>query len=342
MSHKHESTRSSGINILHHLISNLLAEEVFDNQWKFILDAVFNQAAHEKAYHLKIQQHECAGTIIQKLKEHHLNQFYADYIKKFDTISPLSKRIAANISMCLVSCKTDFFISKIDEIFPLLMLAMVSKPIAPSTDGKFVLLDSKPLRKKLKVTDMGLDLQVFESLSAFVHIYGKLPNLFSDSKNYEYVKQLTTTCSGLLLHDMIKLRLKASDFIELVFKNTNQEKLSKALQNNDNNTLVPFYSVQDDLQQLVMNICERLPQCNELEEDFIEQQIRILLLIASVLSLIDSSESNNSDKSVDLNWLCRQVRKLINISSAEQTINNLLVSLITIYDNNTRILLFFF
>lgn len=310
-------------------------QEVFNKNWETIADQLFSAFVAVKSESVQIHIRDATEALINKLNKDQLQKLFDKTQENFESVFPYQKRFAVKFCATLAKLKKDLFLSKLDLILPNLVLCLIPRAITLKTTGKFVrnegvdISDSedeeakrKPKKKKRKISDFSLELQLLDTMNAIEIIYEAIPSLLTS--NADTTEQFTSAAVYLVEHENQQIVSKAIDLVEKFLQMTGDDKLKAAMMDNSA-ALEIMSSPRADVQQLVVNLCNKLAQCNELDEVLIE---KVLGLIGKLIPIVAEIPDNfEAEQDFNVPWICREIRKIFNESSAEETQNLTMVSL---------------
>jgi len=215
---------------------------------------------------------------------------------------------------------------KLDIILPNVLLCLIPRPITAQTIGKFVRLDNGEIsdsddenpnsrKKRRKISDNAFNQQVLDALEAVDVILDHVPELYKSHK--EFVEQAIAAAFHLIDHEWMKMSLKAVEITEKVVQTMEEEKLRKALKSNAN--LGILSSPREDIQQIVVNLCNKLSTMNEFEAEFGGNFLNVMLKLMPAIAEIPEDFEN--EDTFDVSWVCREIRKILNNTIDEDSPN---------------------
>lgn len=159
----------------------------------------------------------------------------------------------------------------------------------------------------LKSSEKIKDHQLFHLLQLLLKIFSHCPTIL----NYiDDVEEISKSVQLLLSYPHDWVRLSAAQFLGFVLSSVDICKLQNLLLNNTCSKGYLLTNPIGDITSLSLDLCSQL-QSNDIKNELAEQVVKNLVFIARAL------ENVNDTKSVNLLWLARRMRKIVNFEIVE-------------------------
>lgn len=291
---------------------------------------------------------KCITTLLQRLEKPDRDPLFDMLILWFKDRKVQHKMLAAQMCGLLINVEKVNFESRIPKLIP-----EVLKQFARNNEdepGKFVRAQIEEEEGYIK--ERNKDHHLYQVLQMLQKLCAQVPNVLKQTND---VENLAVRAQGLLSHDHDWVRLGAAQFLGYVLAAIDIPKLSKLLLNNKEDEGYLYTNPNDSIKSLTLDLSAQLvPGCTK--TDLAEQVIKNLIVIARVLQNVpinkkqtqeDDQELENEDdadvtKRVNLLWLVKRVRRIINMEVVENTTSTALrtelfkfiAALLTVIDIN--------
>ncbi|XP_060519305.1 small subunit processome component 20 homolog [Cylas formicarius] len=209
------------------------------------------------------------------------------------------RRLAAQLCGIFVTVEKDSFSARLPSLTPLLMKQFG----LTDTPGKFVKLkqDKDISEEEQRVKDH----HHFQVLQLILKICAICPTFL---KGKETVEKLAYHAQTLLAYPHDWVRLASAQFLGYVLSVLDVDQLGSLLLNNSSEECgYLFGDPENCIKSLTLDLCDQL-RAKDVRSDLAEQVIKNLLTIAKVLAKVPI----NSDKKINLLWLSKLIRKVVN------------------------------
>lgn len=179
--------------------------------------------------------------------------------------------------------------------------------------GRFVLLkqeneEEDDAKHRIK------DHHIFQVLQMLLKICAQCPSFL---KCTEDIQQLSEYIQTLLGYPHEWVRLGAAQFLGFVLSSLDVDMLANLLITNQTDNVGYLYSDPfNGIKSLTLDLCAQL-QPGSIKSELAEQVIKNLVFIARVLQKVPSSNDNETTKKIDLLWLTKRLRKIVNMEVVE-------------------------
>lgn len=219
------------------------------------------------------------------------------------------RQLAAQLCGIFVTVEKSSFESRLGTVSPLIM-KQFGLDDAP---GRFVRLKKESEHKETDEHQRIKDHHLFQVLQLVLKICANCPAFLKDN---ETVENLAVHVQTLLSYPHEWVRLAAAQFLGYVLTALDVAHLSSLIfsgQSNDHGYLStdPVNSIKS----LALDLCDQL-QPTGIKSDMAEQVIKNLIFVARVLQNVPI-ESNYKESNINLLWLTKRMRKIVNTEVVE-------------------------
>lgn len=252
---------------------------------------------------------DCLVSMLGRLEEKERNDMFDIIVSWLRDKNISHRRLAAQLCGFLVQVEKASFKSRLKVLNPLLLKQFG----LDNNQGRFVKLHREKEEKDTEEHQRVKDHHLFQVYQLLLKISAQCPSFL---KEKELITDLAIHTQTLLGYPHDWVRLGAVQFLGFVFSNVDVERLGELLIANETDESGgylfsdPRYSVKS----LTLDLCDQLQPGDNTNADLAEQVIKNLVFIARVLQHVPFNEK---EKSVNLLWLAKRMRKIVNTEIVE-------------------------
>ncbi|KAK9881414.1 hypothetical protein WA026_016304 [Henosepilachna vigintioctopunctata] len=300
--------RESAIEMIQTLINSFPLKNLCSHS-KIILITLGARLVNEEAPELRKSVAACLTAMLNRLSKSDSQPLFEMVILWFKDRNICHRRMAAQLCGIFVNVEKTSFDTRLPIVIPEIMRQFSLNDYA----GKFVKInkyEENYSEEKIRIKDH----HYFQVLQLLLKICTHCPTFLKQKDN---VNNLASHCQSLLNYPHDWVRLSACQFLGFVLSSTDIDHLSNLLLNNEKDDS-GYLSTDpaNSLKSLVLDLCDQL-QPENLKSVLAEQVIKNLVFIARVLQKIPI-KTDDSTK-INLYWLCKKLRKVINTEIVENS-----------------------
>ncbi|GJQ79470.1 hypothetical protein Trydic_g16323 [Trypoxylus dichotomus] len=226
----------------------------------------------------------------------------------------LHRQLAAQLCGILVTVEKAAFEKRLSSLIPLIK-SQFDLSSNNNQPGKFVRLRKEDDMNSEKLDKMK-DHHLFQILQLLLKISAQCPAFL---KQINDIEEITKFTQQLLAHPHDWVRLTAAQFLGFVLSSIDIIQLEELLLKNRSCSGYLHSDPFNDIKFLTLNLCDQL-QPNCVKSNLAEQVVKNLVFIARVLQNIPT----NDNKKINLLWLTRRMRKIVNSEIVENPTSTIL------------------
>lgn len=237
------------------------------------------------------QVSDCLTSLLSRLDKKHREPLFDIVLLWFKDKKISHRRLAAQLFGIFVSVEMNLFESRLPKVLPLIL-------------KQFTLKEEEENDEIERIKDHHL----FQVLQMLLKICNNCPNFFKMKE----IENLSEHIQGLLGYPHDWVRLSSAQFLGFVLAQIDIEELASLLANNKSGG--SGYLKKEPIEAikaLTLDLCDQL-QPGNIKSDLAEQVIKNLVFIARVLEKV-----SNDNKKINLLWLIKRMRKIINTEIVE-------------------------
>ncbi|XP_058455453.1 small subunit processome component 20 homolog isoform X2 [Malaya genurostris] len=221
------------------------------------------------------------------------------------------RELGAQFITRLITVEKESFATRVDKIFPALLSSL--NDLSSESAGKFVRIKRfESQDENDKEAQKMKDHSLFQTLNVLNQMVEACPEIVSNSKYSVLMDELAYSLQALLSYGHQWVRFGALQLLGVILSAIKTDSIFKTQNSNEHSLNRRFiYSYPHaDIRSLVLDMCSQL---NPGETDDATAQLiaQNLLLITSILREIPLETSNVGNKNIDLKWILRRVRYVI-------------------------------
>lgn len=250
--------------------------------------------------------------------------------------------MAALLCNRFINVEKESFQSRLSKLLPLIEEQFTNSN--SETAGKFVLLsknDEEFDQDKENVVDAKVqakDHQTIQTLKMLVNMCENCPGFLKSPKYNAYVDEIAQQAQKLLAYPHAWARFESAKILEHVLSSLKVSDIQKSFVNDgmDFERGFLYYNTHDSLKSLILDMCVQMIP-GEISSDFAEQIVKNLIYIVNIIKDLrilnvdfkdkDGDSVQTSKKTVNLHWLIRRMRYVVNAEVAKTPSSIVLVSM---------------
>lgn len=244
------------------------------------------------------------------------------------------RELAAQLIIRMVNVEKESFSTRLVKVLPALLYTITD--MNDESTGKFVKLNSKAVPvEDSSEAQKAKDHSLVQTLNAFNRIFEVCPHVLTSPQHLGLIDELAYNLQSLMSHGHQWVRLAALKLLGLVLSAIDFDTVHKILQGEECETNQQFIygNPRSDARSLVLDMCSQLVPA-ETEDDIAALVTQNLLLIANILKVMpvqseasaNSSKTDDGTRDVNLGWLIRRVRYVVQSEVAKAPKSIVLVS----------------
>lgn len=338
------SGRESVIQIIH-LIIKRFPQDVLNKQCGFLFVSLGTRLINDDSIECRKLVADAIETLLLRIDKINRNELFAIIIDLLNDEKSSHREMAAILCSRYITIEKQHFVNRIENVFPLLLNGLTNSD-HPSGPGKYVKLiknesqldnnhnednyvDKHITEKHEEDKQRAKDHQIIQILNTILKILENFPQCINKFKHF--INELAYEAQKLLAYEHVWVRLNAVKILEFVLNNIDIKRIQKQLlnpiteqtsnvDNGDDDENRIYSNPQIELKSLILDLCAQLIP-NETDVDMTEQVFKNLLYIANILQIIPLTNDEN-EKVINIIWLIRRIRRIINaeVAKAPQSI----------------------
>lgn len=226
------------------------------------------------------------------------------------------RKLAAQLCGLFVSVEKSSFESRLKILQPIILKQFG----LDNTPGKFVKV-KKDEKKDDDEQERVKDHHLFQVLQLLLKLCTNCPSFLN---NRDLISDLAVHIQSLLSYPHEWIRLSSAQFLGYVLSTIDIELLAKLLQSQDSTESGYLYSNPENwLKSLSLDLCAQL-QPGGIKSDLAEQVVKNLIFVARVLQHIPIQISKDNTSKLNLLWLTKRIRKIVNSEIVENNSSTIL------------------
>ncbi|KAH1010705.1 small subunit processome component 20 homolog [Dendroctonus ponderosae] len=305
MSFEMQHGRESAIEMIHTLI-NSFPLAVLKNHSGTLLITLGARLVNDDVPECRKMVAECLSAMLKRLVKADRDPLFEILTLWLKDKEISHRRLSAQLCGIFVTVETDEFEPRLPVMVPLLLKQFGLTSNAP---GKFVKVN-RPKNTPENIQRLK-DHHYFQVLQLILKICTHCPKFL---KNEKAIENLAYYSQTLLAYPHDWVRLAAAQFLGFVLSSIDVDKLAKLLLEEKSGAGYLHSDPENCLKSLTLDLCDQLTP-TDIKSDLAEQVIKNLVFIARVLQEVP----NNTEKKVNLLWLSKRMRKIINSEVIENS-----------------------
>lgn len=254
---------------------------------------------------------QCIEVLLSRITNAHRNELFNLVLEMLGDRKFQHRELAAQLTIRMVNVEQKSFAERLCKILPALLLTI--SDVESAGVGKFVRLtaghnenDVDSNRQRLK------DHSLVQTLNAFCKILEICPELLTVDIYDSALDELAYNVQLLLSHDHQWVRCGALKLLLVILRSIDSELVGHILRGKEysGNRQFIYCNPAKELKSLTLDLCTQLVPA-ETDDEIASLVTENMLLIANYLKAIEVTTIDASQKSVNLPWLIRRVRYVI-------------------------------
>ncbi|RZB39164.1 small subunit processome component 20 -like, partial [Asbolus verrucosus] len=299
MSYEMQYGRESAIEMIKNLITSFPMKTLKEYSGTLFV-TMGARLVNDEAPECRKQVAECLSLMLTRLGKKESEPLFDVVVLWLKDNKVSHRRLAAQLCGIFVSVEKCSFETRLPKLLPLIL--------------KQFGLEEKDDEEFERVKDHHL----FQVVQMLLKICAQCPSFFK----LKPVEDIARQVQGLLGHPHDWVRLSAAQFIGFVLSDTDIDELATLVANNEKRE---SGFLQTDpvktVKSLTLDLCDQLRPGN-IKSDLAEQVIKNLVFIARVLRKVPVKEGD--DRKINLLWLTKRMRKIVNSEVVENTASTVL------------------
>ncbi|XP_066256541.1 small subunit processome component 20 homolog [Euwallacea similis] len=309
MSYEIQYGRESAVETLHSLI-NSFPLSVLKKNSPTLLVTLGARLVNDDVPELRKMIAECISSMLERLSKPDRDPLFEIITLWLKDKETSHRRLGAQLCGLLVTVEKEEFDSRLNTIVPIILKQF---GLTSESAGKFVKINKN--ENTTEELQRLKDHHHFQVLQLILKICSNCPGFL---KKNDAIENLAYHCQTLLAHPHDWVRLSAAQFLGFVLSFLDVDKLATLLAENQSEPGYLKLDPESCIKSLTLDLCDQLQP--GVKSDLAEQVIKNLVFIARVLSKVPNCES----KKVNLLWLCKRMRKVVNSEVIENSSSTVL------------------
>ncbi|XP_058839785.1 small subunit processome component 20 homolog [Topomyia yanbarensis] len=341
------SGRESAVMMLKTMFLSFPAE-LLNTKGNFVFLTLGIRLINEQSPQCRALVAEALETLLSRLNKNYRDELVNLILVLLQNNKLNHRELGAQFIKRLINVEKKTFTRRVDQIFPALLSSL--NDLGSENAGKFVRLKHiVPLDEQGEEAQALKDHSLFQTLNVLRQIFEVCPEVLTCTKYLEMVDELAYSLQSLLAYDHQWVRFGALELLGVILSCIKPHTIYRILKGEESEMSHRFMYSNPSAQarSLVLDMCTQLMP-GETDDATAQLIAQNLLIIGNILSDIPLKTDNaDNNKSIDLIWMLRRVRYVIQSEVAKspksivlrKNMFNLMESIVDLLNDNALLCL---